>query len=108
MLAPFRTPDQLTAIFGKDLLQDAAQYEGFALLTATGGDKPFECVGEVDECLAAISLLAEHPQWQEHANVKRLAAEVLAQRPVSAQDMDASLRSQRRSRHPRSAASAGT
>ena len=88
VLAPFRTPDQLTTIFGQDLLQDAAQYAGFALLTATGGDKPFECVGEVDECLAAISLLAEHPQWQEHANVQRLAAEVLTERPVSAQDMD--------------------
>ena len=89
VLAPFTTPEQLSAIFGKDLLQDPAQYDGFALLTATGGDKPFECVGEVDECLAAISLLAEHPQWQEHVNVKRLAAEVLAERPVSDQDIHA-------------------
>ncbi len=89
VLAPFRTPEQLTAIFGKDLLEDPEQYDGFALLTATGGDKPFECVGEVDECLAAISLLAKHPQWQEHVNVKRLAEEVLAQRPVSDQDVDA-------------------
>ena len=89
VLAPFRTPDQLSTIFGKDLLQDPAQYDGFALLTATGGDKPFECVGEVDECLAAISLLAQHSQWQEHSNVKRLAADVLAQRPVSGQGLDA-------------------
>ncbi len=83
MLAPFRTPDQLTTIFGKDLLQDPAQYEGFALLTATGGDKPFECVGEVDECLAAISLLAEHPQWQEHANVNGWRRRFSLERPVS-------------------------
>ena len=54
ILAPFMTPEQLTTIFGADLLDDPAQYEGFALLTATGGDKPFECVGEVEEVLAAI------------------------------------------------------
>jgi UDP-N-acetyl-alpha-D-muramoyl-L-alanyl-L-glutamate epimerase len=88
-LAPFMAPEQMTEIFGEDLLQDPGQYDGFAVLTATGGDKPFECVGEVDECLAAISLLAEHPQWQEHAVVKRLAAEVLAQRPVSEADLNA-------------------
>jgi hypothetical protein len=89
ILAPFMAPEQLTGIFGKDLLDEPAQYEGFALLTATGGDKPFECVGEVDECLAAIGLLAKDPLWQEHVNVKRLAADVLAQRPVSDQDVQA-------------------
>jgi hypothetical protein len=89
ILAPFMSPEQLTEIFGTDLLADPGQYEGFALLTATGGEKPFECVGEVDECLAAISLLAAHPQWQEHVNVKRLAGEVLAQRPVSEAELTA-------------------
>jgi UDP-N-acetyl-alpha-D-muramoyl-L-alanyl-L-glutamate epimerase len=83
ILAPFTTPEQLTSIFGTDLLADPAQYDGFALLTATGGEKPFECVGEVDECLAAIRLLTESPQWQDHPVVTRLAAEVLAHNPVS-------------------------
>lgn len=82
ILAPFMSPEQLTEIFGTDLLADPAQYDGFALLTATGGDKPFECVGEVDECLAAIGLLAGLPEWQQHANVVRLAEEVLAGRPA--------------------------
>lgn len=86
-LAPFMTPERLTEIFGKDMLDDPSQYEGFALLTATGGEKPFECVGEVEECLAAIALLSEQPQWQEHANVKRLAEEVLADRSVSEADL---------------------
>ncbi len=78
ILAPFMTPEQLTTIFGADLLNDPGQYEGFALLTATGGDKPFECVGEVEEVLAAIHLLANDPQWSNHPVVARLATEVLS------------------------------
>jgi hypothetical protein len=78
ILAPFMTPEALTKIFGADLLNDAGQYEGFALLTATGGDKPFECVGEVEEVLAAIHLLANDPKWSNHPVVARLATEVLS------------------------------
>lgn len=77
ILAPFVAPDALAAIFGRDLLDDPAQYDGFALLTATGGHKPFECVGEEQESLAAIRLIAAQPQWRDHTVVQRLAAEVL-------------------------------
>jgi hypothetical protein len=87
ILAPFTTPEQLSAIFGRDLLKDPDQYAGFALLTATGGDKPFECVGEVDECLGAIRLLGEHEQWREHPVVRRLVAEVLAAHTVTDADL---------------------
>ena len=90
ILAPFMTPEQLTEIFGADLLADPVQYGGFALLTATGGEKPFECVGEVQECLAAIEILSKHALWQDHVNVRRLADEVLAQRGgVSEAEMSA-------------------
>jgi hypothetical protein len=89
ILAPSLPPAKLTEIFGKDLLDDPAQYDGFALLTATGGDKPFECVGEVDECRAAIELLGRHPQWREHANVRRLVEEVLSAHPVSEDQLKA-------------------
>ena len=76
-LAPFSEPAHLTAIFGRDLLEDERQFEGFALLTATGGHKPFECVGEEQESLAAIRLLAGDPRWSSHAVVRRLLSEVL-------------------------------
>ena len=77
VLAPFCDPAHLRAVFGKDLLDDERQFEGFALLTATGGSKPFECVGEEEESLAAIRLLAADERWREHAVVRRLVADVL-------------------------------
>ena len=36
-LAPFTTPEQLREIFGRDLLDEEHQFEGFALLCAAGG-----------------------------------------------------------------------
>jgi UDP-N-acetyl-alpha-D-muramoyl-L-alanyl-L-glutamate epimerase len=83
-LAPFGEPEHLREVFGADLLADERQYEGFALLTATGGDKPFECVGEEEESLAAIRLLADDPRWRDHAVVKRLVAEVVPRFPPTA------------------------
>jgi hypothetical protein len=81
-LAPFTTPEHLREIFGADLLAEESQFEGFALLAASGGHKPFECVGEEQESLAAMRLLAADERWREHAVVRRLATEVLAGRPL--------------------------
>lgn len=77
VLAPFSEPAHLSEIFGRDLLDDETQFDGFALLTATGGHKPFECVGEEQESLAAIRMLSKQPRWSEHRVVRRLVAEVL-------------------------------
>jgi hypothetical protein len=76
-LAPFSAPEHLREVFGSDLLDEERQFEGFALLTATGGHKPFECVGEEQESLAAIRLLARDVRWNEHRVVRRLVEEVL-------------------------------
>jgi hypothetical protein len=80
-LAPFSDPEHLRAIFGRDLLDEESQFEGFALLTATGGHKPFECVGEEQESLAAIRLLAADERWSAHRALRRLVAEVLPRYP---------------------------
>jgi hypothetical protein len=90
-LAPFSEPAHLRAIFGQDLLDDEGQFEGFALLTATGGHKPFECVGEEQESLAAIRLLAREERWSGHSVVRRLITEVLPRFPAGAGDPDAVL-----------------
>lgn len=76
-LAPFSEPRHLREIFGADLLDDERQFAGFALLTATGGHKPFECVGEEAESVAAIRMLAGDARWSGHRVVARLAREVL-------------------------------
>jgi len=77
VLAPFMDPDALREIFGADLLADERQYDRFASLTGTGAHRPFECVGEERESVAATALLAGDPRWSEHPVVRRLAREVL-------------------------------
>lgn len=77
MLAPFIAPDALAEIFGGAMLDDEDQFEGFALLTATGGFKPFECVGEEQESLAAIELLSQQDRWRDQRVVRRLIEEAL-------------------------------
>jgi hypothetical protein len=81
-MAPFVDPGHLADVFAGDLLADEGQFEGFALLAASGGHKPFECVGEEQESLAAMRLLADDVRWREHAVVRRLAAEVLPHHPL--------------------------
>jgi hypothetical protein len=90
-LAPFSEPAHLREVFGHDLLDDEDQFEGFALLSATGGHKPFECVGEEQESLAAMRLLARDERWREHSVVRRLAAEVLPRFAADVGDPDAVL-----------------
>jgi UDP-N-acetyl-alpha-D-muramoyl-L-alanyl-L-glutamate epimerase len=83
-LAPFTDPAEMRRIFGRDLLDEQEQFDGFALLTATGGHKPFECVGEEQESLAAIRLLARDAHWRSHSVVSRLVEEVLPLCPPEA------------------------
>jgi hypothetical protein len=85
-LAPFSDPAHLREIFGRDLLDDDSQFAGFALLLAAGGHKPFECVGEEEESLAAVRMLAADPRWTGHRVLARLVAEVLPQYPPTAGD----------------------
>ena len=72
-LAPFAGRDALVGIFGRDLLDDASQEEGFREVLGMGADKPFECVGEVGEARAALRALAADPAWAGDALVTRLA-----------------------------------
>jgi UDP-N-acetyl-alpha-D-muramoyl-L-alanyl-L-glutamate epimerase len=87
ILAPFLSPADLEGIFaGGDLppgqgnrepLADPAQADRFRTLLATSGTgKPFECVGEVNECRAAALLAARRADRADTKLLQELAAEV--------------------------------
>jgi hypothetical protein len=78
ILSPFLEPSELSAIFaGKEPLEDPALEGRFrALLGNWPEAKPFECVGDVDECRAALRMAAERPGRADSPVLKELAAEL--------------------------------
>lgn len=72
-LAPFVERPALMAVFGADLLDDPGQEEGYRAILGIDADKPFECVGEVDEARAALRALAADPAWAGARVVAALA-----------------------------------
>lgn len=79
-LAPFMSRQRLVTIFDADLLDDPAQLPGYRELCGLNAHKPFECVGDTEECLVALRLLTQHPEWSRAAVVGRLREEVPADR----------------------------
>lgn len=77
ILAPFIEREKLVAMVGADLLDDTDQARGFDELIGHADHKPFECVGETRESLAAFCLLARSDQWCDAAVVRRFAREVM-------------------------------
>jgi len=83
-LAPFIEPSRLVEIFGVDLLDQEHQIPGFMALCGFQADKPFECVGEHEESLAALRLLADSPAWRDHTVIKHARQTLLARAPAGA------------------------
>jgi UDP-N-acetyl-alpha-D-muramoyl-L-alanyl-L-glutamate epimerase len=77
-LAPFTARKRLVGIFAKDMLEDTTQLPGYQELCGLSAHKPFECVGETDECLVALRLLTEDPEWSDAAVVRLLRSAVRA------------------------------
>lgn len=63
VLAPFLSPSDLSRVFGgHEPLEDPANLARFEALLGLAADaKPFECVGDTDECRAAARLAAARP-----------------------------------------------
>ncbi len=76
ILAPFMDRENLIQIVGHNPLNDTTQTEGYRELLGLSGHKPFECVGEVDECRWAFSRLMTRPDWQHDAVIQQLKNEV--------------------------------
>jgi hypothetical protein len=64
-MAPFMDRSRLAHVFGHDLFADPAQVPGYLELLGIDKHKPFECVGEVEESVVALGLLAENPSWRD-------------------------------------------
>jgi UDP-N-acetyl-alpha-D-muramoyl-L-alanyl-L-glutamate epimerase len=89
ILAPFMSVGELEQIFaGGDLPLDQGSREPLAdpdqaarfrtLLATSKAAKPFECVGEVNECRAAVLLAAQRDDRADCKLLHELAAEVAA------------------------------
>ncbi|SCF03341.1 hypothetical protein GA0070563_104226 [Micromonospora carbonacea] len=71
-MAPFMPRERVVRIFGGDLLADGSQLPGYRELLGVDGHKPFECVGEVEESVVALSILAEQEHWRDAPVVRAL------------------------------------
>jgi hypothetical protein len=78
-LAPFMNNTRLAGIFEKDMLRETDQIEGFDALIGWNAHKPFECVGEVEESVAAFLLLTKDVAWRDYEIVRRFETEILPQ-----------------------------
>lgn len=76
MLAPSLEPDAVRTHFGRDVFDEAGNVDGIRALWSE--EKPFDCVGERMESVAALTLLADRPAWQHHTVVDALAPEARA------------------------------
>ena len=72
ILAPFMDKETLIRAVGTNPLNDENQMQGYRELLGLSGHKPFECVGEVDECRWAFNELKQNPAWQNDVVVKAL------------------------------------
>ena len=73
MLATALPFERMIAIFGKNLLDDETQLQGYEELTGLSGHKPWECVGEIGESCAAVLKLSARPEWKESRILRALA-----------------------------------
>jgi hypothetical protein len=78
VLSPFMDTTALQSVFGGDEPLDNLQLEGRfeTLLGLAPETRPFECVGDVGECRAALHLAATRPDRQKSALLQSLRAAV--------------------------------
>jgi hypothetical protein len=90
ILAPFMSAEQLRAVFAADggggEPLDNPELKGKFQTLLGSGTKPFECVGEVNECRAAVVLAARRPDRAGTALLQELAAEVTGRPDAPAEE----------------------
>ncbi len=71
--------DRMIGIFGHNFLDVPANERSFRELTGLAGQKPWECVGEIEEAAACLYILTAHSHWEESAIVQSLRDDLVAQ-----------------------------
>ena len=79
ILAPVMDKDRLLSIFGQNLLDKSAHEHAYRELTGLAGQKPWECVGEIEEAAACLYALTGRPEWEHAAIVTSLRDDLVAQ-----------------------------
>ncbi len=94
VLAPYMTRDELAAVFGGDEpLENPANVPRFEALVGLGsGAKPFECVGDLDECRAAVALASRRPDRAGNVMLAQLHAALATAGAAPEPDESAALR----------------
>ena len=88
VLAPFMDRQELVAVFGgREPLEDPTNEARFRALLGLGtGAKPFECVGDTDECRAATLLAAQRADRRGTEILARLRDELAEATPGAPAD----------------------
>lgn len=79
IFAPVMAKDRLIGIFGQNLLAQPSHEHSFRELTGLAGQKPWECVGEIEEAAACLYALTARPEWQDEPIVSMLKPALLIQ-----------------------------
>jgi 7-cyano-7-deazaguanine synthase in queuosine biosynthesis len=77
MMAAFMPKEKVVEIFGKNLLADDGLLPVYKELLAVEGIKPFECVGEPEEVLAAFVMAHKRGDFADDIVMKWFASELI-------------------------------
>ena len=90
ILSRFIDREDALSIFGRVFLDEDALQPFYRELCGLSTQKPWDCVGTIAECQAALMLLARHQDWSSSRVVRDLLPELLRER--SEEDLDARAR----------------
>jgi hypothetical protein len=84
ILAPFVSRSSLREIFNAEPLSDPAREPQLKTLVGIGvAHKPFECVGDPDECSVALCEVSRDEEWTDVALLRDLASDLDCQKTVA-------------------------
>ncbi|MEM1380974.1 MAG: hypothetical protein AAGH41_10160 [Pseudomonadota bacterium] len=83
--APFVSRQQAEVMFGEPMLEAPELVPFFHELCGLSEHKPWDCVGTIDECQAAVGLLTRHKDWRDTEIVRKLHSSLL--RTKTAEDL---------------------